>query len=171
MSKRKTQIRINEQINSPTVRVVSSDGKQLGIMPISQALRLAEEQELDLVEVAPNSNPPVCRIMDFGKYKYEQSKKEKSNKKKQVSMQVKEIRLRPKIEEHDYEFKTKHARKFLEAGNKVKATVIFRGREMAYQQFGRELLNRMIEDLSDIAKVAREPIMEGRQMVVYLVKK
>ncbi len=140
-------------------------------MPISQALRLAEEQELDLVEVAPNSNPPVCRIMDFGKYKYEQSKKEKSNKKKQVSMQVKEIRLRPKIEEHDYEFKTKHARKFLEAGNKVKATVIFRGREMAYQQFGRELLNRMIEDLSDIAKVAREPIMEGRQMVVYLVKK
>jgi len=143
----------------------------LGIMPVTQALRLAEEEGLDLVEVAPNANPPVCKIMDYGKYKYELAKKEKSTKKKQVSMHVKEIRMRPKIEEHDYEFKTKHARKFLEAGNKVKATVIFRGRELAHQEFGRELLNRFIEDLSDIAKVVREPVMEGRQMVTYLVKK
>ena len=143
----------------------------MGIMPVTQALRLAEEEGLDLVEVAPNANPPVCKIMDYGKYKYELAKKEKSTKKKQVSMHVKEIRMRPKIEEHDYEFKTKHARKFLEAGNKVKATVIFRGRELAHQEFGRELLNRFIEDLSDIAKVVREPVMEGRQMVTYLVKK
>ena len=143
----------------------------MGIMPVTQALRLAEEEGLDLVEVAPNANPPVCKIMDYGKYKYELAKKEKSTKKKQMSMHVKEIRMRPKIEEHDYEFKTKHARKFLEAGNKVKATVIFRGRELAHQEFGRELLNRFIEDLSDIAKVVREPVMEGRQMVTYLVKK
>ncbi len=143
----------------------------MGIMPVTQALRLAEEEGLDLVEVAPNANPPVCKIMDYGKYKYELAKKEKSTKKKQMSMHVKEIRMRPKIEEHDYEFKTKHARKFLEAGNKVKATVIFRGRALAHQEFGRELLNRFIEDLSDIAKVVREPVMEGRQMVTYLVKK
>ncbi len=140
-------------------------------MPVTQALRLAEEKGLDLVEVAPNANPPVCRIMDYGKYKYEQSKKEKSHKKKQAATQVKEIRLRPKIEEHDYEFKLKHARKFLEGGHKVKATVMFRGREMAHQEFGHALIKRFIEDLADIAKVAREPTMEGRQIVVYLVKK
>ncbi len=143
----------------------------MGIMPVTQALRLAEEKGLDLVEVAPNANPPVCRIMDYGKYKYEQSKKEKSHKKKQAATQVKEIRLRPKIEEHDYEFKLKHARKFLEGGHKVKATVMFRGREMAHQEFGHALIKRFIEDLADIAKVAREPTMEGRQIVVYLVKK
>jgi len=143
----------------------------LGIMPVTQALRLAEEKGLDLVEVAPNANPPVCRIMDYGKYKYEQSKKEKSHKKKQAATQVKEIRLRPKIEEHDYEFKLKHARKFLEGGHKVKATVMFRGREMAHQEFGHALIKRFIEDLADIAKVVREPTMEGRQIVVYLVKK
>ncbi len=140
-------------------------------MPVTQALRLAEEKGLDLVEVAPNANPPVCRIMDYGKYKYEQSKKEKSHKKKQAATQVKEIRLRPKIEEHDYEFKLKHARKFLEGGHKVKATVMFRGREMAHQEFGHALIKRFIEDLADIAKVVREPTMEGRQIVVYLVKK
>lgn len=143
----------------------------MGIMPVTQALRLAEEKGLDLVEVAPNANPPVCRIMDYGKYKYEQSKKEKSHKKKQAATQVKEIRLRPKIEEHDYEFKLKHARKFLEGGHKVKATVMFRGREMAHQEFGHALIKRFIEDLADIAKVVREPTMEGRQIVVYLVKK
>ncbi len=140
-------------------------------MPITQALRLAEDKGLDLVEVAPNANPPVCRIMDYGKYKYEQSKKEKSHKKKQAATQVKEIRLRPKIEEHDYEFKLKHARKFLEGGHKVKATVLFRGREMAHQEFGHALIKRFIQDLEDIAKVVREPTMEGRQIVVYLVKK
>ncbi len=140
-------------------------------MPVSQALQLAEERGLDLVEVAPNANPPVCRIMDYGKYKYEQSKKEKSSKKKQTSQQVKEIRLRPKIDEHDYDFKLKHARKFLEAGYKVKATVLFRGREMAHKEFGHKLIQRFIEDTADIAKVVREPVMEGRQIIVYLVNK
>lgn len=109
--------------------------------------------------------------MDFGKFKYEQSKKEKHSKKKQVTIQVKEIRLRPKIEEHDYDFKARHARKFLEAGNKVKATVMFRGRELAYKEFGRNILERLKEDLSDIAKVEREPVLEGRNMIMYLVKK
>ena len=132
---------------------------------------MAMEESLDLVEVAPNANPPVCRIMDFGKFKYEQSKKDKASKKKQAVINVKEIRLRPKIEAHDYDFKTKNARKFIEAGNKVKATVMFRGREMMHKEFGREVLDRMIEDLSDVAKVAAEPTMEGRFMTMYLIKK
>ena len=155
----------------PSVRLVSDSGEQLGIMPTIRALELASEKGLDLVEVAPNANPPVCRIMDYGKFRYEQSKKEKSSKKKQTSVHVKEIRLRPKIESHDYEFKMKHARKFLDAGNKVKATVIFRGREMAHREFGKRLLDRLIEDLDDIAKVEKMPSMEGRQMVMYFVKK
>ena len=153
------------------MRLVSDRGEQLGIMPTSRALEIAQEKGLDLVEVAPNATPPVCRIMDYGKFKYEQSKKEKSSKKKQTSIHVKEIRLRPKIEDHDYEFKMKHARKFLEAGNKVKATVIFHGREMAHKEFGKRLLDRLIEDLEDIAKVEKMPSMEGRQMVMYFVKK
>ncbi len=132
---------------------------------------MARDAGLDVVEVAANANPPVCRIMDFGKYKYELSKKEKQAKKKQTIITVKEIRLRPKIEAHDYEFKMKNARKFLEAGNKVKATVMFRGREMMHKEFGRKVLERMIEDLSDISKIASSPTMEGRFMTMYLVKK
>lgn len=143
----------------------------MGIVPIKKALEMAQEVGLDVVEVAANAKPPVCRIMDFGKYKYELSKKEKQAKKKQTIITVKEIRLRPKIEAHDYEFKTKAARKFLEAGNKVKATVMFRGREMMHKEFGRKVLERMIEDLSDISKVASSPTMEGRFMTMYLVKK
>ena len=153
------------------MRVIAADGDQLGIMPVEKALEIASQAGLDLVEVAPNAAPPVCRVMDFGKFKYEQSKKDKLSKKKQTIIHVKEIRMRPKIEEHDYEFKAKHARKFLEAGNKVKATVLFRGRELAYKDFGRRLLARLVEDLSDVAKVEREPQLEGRQMVMYLVKK
>jgi translation initiation factor IF-3 len=126
---------------------------------------------LDLVEIAPSAEPPVCKIMDFGKYKYELSKKEKVSRKKQVVIHVKEIRFRPKIETHDYDFKVKHARKFLEEGDKVKASVIFRGREMVHQEFGREVLKKMIEDLQDVAKVELEPKMEGRTLVTVLVKK
>lgn len=161
ISKKKNFIRINRQINSKSVRLISDDGEQVGIKSIDEALRLAEGAGLDLVEVAPNASPPVCKIMDFGKYKYELSKKEKSNKKKQVTVSVKEIRLRPKIEEHDYDFKMKHARKFLEMGNKVKATVLFRGRELAHKEFGRKVLDKLTEDLSDIAKVERSPLLEG----------
>ncbi len=134
-------------------------------------METAQGRGLDLVEVAPNADPPVCRIMDFGKYKYELSKKEKSNKKKQAVINLKEIRLRPKIETHDFEFKAKHARKFLESGSKVKATVLFRGRELAYKEFGKRVLEDLIEELSDIAKVERAPLMEGRNMIMYLVKK
>jgi len=143
----------------------------LGIQTFQYGLSLAEERGLDLVEVAPNADPPVCRIMDFGKYKYELSKKEKLNKKKQVTINVKEIRLRPKIDGHDFDFKAKHARKFIESGNKLKATVIFKGREMAHREFGQKVLRRLIEDLSDVAKVEREPLMEGRNMIMYMVKK
>lgn len=153
------------------MRVVKEYGEQVGIKPINEALQLAYEDGLDLVEISPNANPPVCKIMDFGKYKYELSKKEKSSKKKQATVNLKEIRLRPKIEEHDYDFKMKHARKFLEAGNKVKASVLFRGRELAHKEFGRKILDRLQEDLSDISKVEREPLLEGRNMVMYLVKK
>lgn len=136
-----------------------------------EALSRAAAVNLDLVEIAPGADPPVCKIMDFGKYKYELSKKEKISRKKQVVIHVKEIRFRPKIEAHDYDFKVKHARKFLEAGDKVKASVIFRGREMVHQEFGRDVLRKMIEDLQDIAKVEHEPKMEGRTLVTVLVKK
>jgi translation initiation factor IF-3 len=140
-------------------------------VPTHDALTRAEAAALDLVEVAPNADPPVCRIMDYGKYKYELSKKEKHSRKKQAVIHVKEIRFRPKIEEHDFDFKIKHARKFLEDGDKVKVTVTFRGREMMHQEFGQEVLKRMIEQLADIAKVERPSHMEGRNLVVYLVKK
>lgn len=123
------------------------------------------------MEVSPEAKPPVCKLMDYGKYKYQLSKKEKSTRKKQQVVHVKEIRLRPKIDTHDFNFKTNHARKFLEKGNKVKASVIFRGRELAHQEFAIELLRKMAEELEDIAKVEREPTMEGRVMSMYLVKK
>lgn len=132
---------------------------------------MASERGLDLVEVSPEASPPVCKIMDYGKFKYKQSKKERTTKKKQHVIQVKEIRLRPKIEEHDFNFKMNHARKFLEKGNKVKASVLFRGREMAHQEFAERLLLRMAEELDDIAKVEREPVMEGRTMIMYLTRK
>jgi translation initiation factor IF-3 len=151
--------------------LIGEDGAQVGIVPIQEALARADAAELDLVEVAPNADPPVCRIMDYGKYMYELSKKEKTSRKKQTVIHVKEIRFRPKIEEHDFEFKTKHARKFLESGDKVKVTLTFRGREMVHQEFGHAVLNRMIEALSDVAKVERPSQMEGRNLVVYLVKK
>ncbi len=125
---------------------------------------------LDLVEISPDASPPVCKIMDYGKYKYQQSKKEKDTKKKQHVIHVKEIRLRPKIEAHDFNFKVSHARKFIEKGNKVKATVLFRGREMAHKEFAKTLLERMANELEDIAKIEREPVMEGRMMIMFLTK-
>ncbi len=132
---------------------------------------MAKSQGLDLVEVAAEATPPVCKIMDYGKFKYQQSKKDKITKKKQHVVNVKEIRLRPKTEEHDFNFKIEHARKFLEKGNKVKVTVMFRGREMAHKEFAQTLLQRMADELDDIAKVDREPAMEGRFMIMFLTKK
>ncbi len=159
---------MNEQIKVPNVRVISPEGEQIGILNVKEALARAQEYSLDLVEVSPGAKPPVCRIMDFGKYKYEQAKKEKESKKKQHTITVKEIRLRPRTDDHDLETKIKHARKFIEQKNKVKISIIFRGREMAYQDAGRELMERVEEMLSDIAKSEGPAKMEGRRMTMVL---
>jgi len=165
------KIRANEQIRGREVRVIDEEGRQLGIMSLREALAAARERDLDLVEVAPNANPPVCRIMDLGKYKYQQKKKAQAAKKKQHVIQVKEVRMRPKIEEHDYQVKLKHLRRFLEEGNKAKVNVRFRGRELAFVDAGRQVLNRIIQDLSDIAVVEKLPDMEGRNMIMVLAPK
>ena len=150
------------------VRVVSSDGEQLGVMVTQDALQLAEEQGLDLVEVAPNERPPVCRVMDYGKYKYQRSKRQQQAKKKQKIILVKEIKLRPKTEEHDYQFKTQHVRRFLQDGHKSKVTVVFRGREMAHTELGRRILDRIMVDMEEIALVEQMPKQEGRNMTMVL---
>jgi translation initiation factor IF-3 len=168
---KKEKIRVNSQIYASEVRVIGADGSQLGVVSVPQALRLAEQEGLDLVEVAPDAKPPVCKLMDYGKYKYEISKKEKDSKKKQHTIVVKEIRLRPRTEDHDFEFKVRHARKFLEQKNKVKFTVMFRGREMAYKEFGEKLLERVQESLEDIAKSESEPRFEGRSLSITMTLK
>lgn len=153
------------------MRVIDAEGGQVGILNRNEAIDLAVKQGLDLVEVSPEASPPVCKILDYGKYKYKLSKKEKTTKKKQHSVQIKEIRFRPKIEEHDFNFKTSNARKFLEKGQKVKVTVQFRGREMAHLDFAKNLLQRVSAELEDIAKIDRDAQMEGRMMIMYLTKK
>ncbi len=150
------------------VRVVGADGAQLGIIPTQEALQFAEEQGYDLVEVAPNERPPVCRIMDYGKYKYQRSKRQQLAKKKQKVILVKEIKLRPKTEEHDYQFKIQHVKRFLQDGHKAKVTVIFRGREMAHTELGRRVLDRIIVDLEEVASVEQMPKQEGRNMTLVL---
>ena len=159
---------MNEEIRAREVRVVDSDGVQLGIMPIQEAFAAAQERELDLVEVSPNSDPPVCRIMDYGRYKYQQSKRSHEAKKRHKVIQVKEVKLRPKTEEHDFQFKARHIRRFLGEGNKAKVTVMFRGRELMHQHLGLRLMNRMIEEVKDIAQVEQEPIQEGRNLTMVL---
>jgi len=153
------------------LRLVDDKNNQLGIMSLQEALRIAEERQLDLVEIAPQANPPVCRLMDYGKYKYEQSKKEKEAKKKQKIIQVKEIKMRPNIEEHDYQVKLRNAMKFLKSGNKVKATIMFRGREIVHAPKGEEILSRMAGDLKEVSVVERSPKLEGRNMVMVLSPK
>lgn len=160
--------RINEQIRVREVRVVDTEGGQLGIMPVREALRIAEERHLDLVEIAPQARPPVCRIMDFGKYKYEQSKKEKETRKKQKVIEVKEIKMRPNIEEHDFQVKVKNIERFLKEGDKVKASIIFRGREIVHTQLGRQLLVKMAEQIKDIGNVERQPKLEGKNMIMII---
>jgi translation initiation factor IF-3 len=150
------------------VRVVGADGNQLGVMPTAQAVRLAGEQGLDLVEVSPTSRPPVCRIMDFGKFKYEQSKKQKQSKKKQHTFQIKEVKFRPKTEEHDYQFKKRHAEEFLTKHFKVKFTLMFRGREMDHKELGYRILDRLTKDLAHVGQVERNPEFEGRLMIMYM---
>lgn len=153
------------------VRVISPEGEQLGILPIEQALALAQERELDLVEVAPNERPPVCRIMDFGKFKYQQSKRSQEAKKRQKVILTKEVKMRPKTEEHDYQFKVRHARRFLEEGHKVKMTLQFRGREMDHIDLGRRLLDRAIEDCKDIAAIEQHPKLEGQAFTMIMSPK
>ena len=150
------------------VRVIGQEGDQLGILPTADALQMAEEQGLDLVEVAPNEKPPVCRIMDFGKYKYQQSKRLQQAKKKQKIILLKEIKLRPKTEEHDYNFKSQHVRRFLEDGHKAKVTIVFRGREMAHTELGRRILDRMAGELEDVSTIEQTPKQEGRNMAMVL---
>ena len=167
----KQELLINEQIRAREVQLISDSGEKLGTVAISKALEIAEEKKLDVVLVAPNSVPPVCKIMDYGKYKFEQSKREKEAKKKQKVQETKEIRITPNIEEHDFNFKAKNIRKFIEDGNKVKITVRFRGRELNYIKLGETTLNRFSDELSDIANVEKKPILEGKNMFVILSKK
>lgn len=155
-------------IRVPEVRVIDNEGEQLGVMPTEKALALAEEKQLDLVEVSPTARPPVCRIVDYGKFKYEASKRQRESKKKQHTVQVKEIKLRPKIGEHDFQFKKRHAIEFLESSDKVKFTVIFRGRELDHKELGAKLLTRMVEELQDIGAVERPAQFEGRLMTMYM---
>ena len=152
----------------PEVRVIGQEGAQLGVIPTSDALQMAEEQGLDLVEVAPNEKPPVCRIMDYGKYKYQQSKRLQQAKKKQKVILVKEIKLRPKTEEHDYNFKSQHVRRFLQDGHKAKVTIVFRGREMAHTELGRRILDRMAGELEDVSTIEQIPKQEGRNLAMVL---
>ena len=167
----KGSLRINEEIHIREVRVTSATGEQLGIMQTRDALRLAEEQHLDLVEVAPKARPPVCRIMDFGKYRYEQQKREKEAKKKQKVITIKEVKLRPNIEQHDFDVKLKNALRFVEEGNKVKVTIMFRGREMSHQELGRDVLDRVAECMKDKVQIERGAKVEGRNMTMVLAPK
>ncbi|HUI93970.1 MAG TPA: translation initiation factor IF-3 [Chitinivibrionales bacterium] len=160
---------VNEEIRVPRVRVISSNGESLGILPIMEARERATYEGLDLVEVAPNAEPPVCRIMDYGKFKYEKSKKQKEAKKKQHVSHLKEIKMHPKTEEHDYRFKMDHARKFLYRGDRVKATIVFRGREIAHLDFGKKILERFEADIADLCSVEFTCKMEGRNMISMFV--
>jgi len=160
--------RANERIRALDVQVIGSDGQNLGTMSLNKAIELAKQEELDLIEISPNANPPVCKIMDIGKYKYDLQKKANLAKKKQKTVLLKEIKLRPVTEIHDYNFKIKNARKFITKGDKVKFTVRFKGREMQHTQLGKDLMSRIIEETKDVAKVESQPKFEGRQMVMII---
>lgn len=167
----KQELPINEQIRLKQVQLIDDEGQKLGVMDTVKALEIAYEKNLDLVLVAPNGNPPVCKIMNYGKYKFEQAKKEKEAKKKQKVYELKELRITPNTEEHDFNFKAKNARKFLEDGCKVKITVRFRGRELNYASQGESILNEFIENLADIAVPEKKPVLEGKNMFIILAKK
>jgi translation initiation factor IF-3 len=168
---RQPEIRINERIRVPQVRVIGDDGEQVGVLAVREALTLAQSKGLDLVEVSPTARPPVCRIMDYGKYKYEQNRRARKARKKQHVTQLKEIKMRPKIEDHDYGFKMDHARAFLVERNKVKFTVTFRGREMAHQEIGHKLIKQIIADLGDLASVESSARSEGRTLTMVVMPK
>jgi translation initiation factor IF-3 len=160
--------RINERIRVPEVRLINEGGEQVGVVPTPEALDYARERDLDLVEVAPNSKPPVVRVLDYSKYRYEQEQKAKAARKHQQQVNVREIKLRPKIAQHDYETKRGHVQRFLRNQDKVKVTIMFRGREQSHPERGRALLDRLLQDVSDIASVEQEPLQEGRNMTMLL---
>lgn len=162
------RLRVNEAIKVREVRLIADDGSQKGVVPTAEALSSARAAGLDLVEVSPTANPPVCKVLDYGKFKFEQEKRIRESKRKQKLTRLKEIRMQPKIDSHDLMFKSKHIRDFLDEGNKVKVTVRFRGRELAHTEIGRQVLLRVIENLEDTANVERQPQMEGRFMSMYL---
>ena len=165
------EVRVNERIRVPQVRVIADDGQQVGVVPVREALALAQSKGLDLVEVSPTARPPVCRIMDYGKFKYEQNRRARKAKKKQHQMQLKEIKMRPKIDDHDYGFKLQHARTFLMERDKVKVTVTFRGREIAHQEIGYKLIQKVIGELADVSLVESAPRSEGRTITAVLMPK
>jgi translation initiation factor IF-3 len=160
--------RINEEIRVREVHLIDNEGHNLGNVPIAEALAKAQEAGLDLVEISPNATPPVCKLLDFGKYKYQEQKKQAEARKKQKIVEVKEIKFRPMIDDHDYDVKMRSMKRFFEEGDKVKVTLRFRGREMAHQELGVKLLDRVKDDIGKIAKVESEPRVEGRQMVMVL---
>ncbi|MCP4820788.1 MAG: translation initiation factor IF-3 [Shimia sp.] len=165
---RDTGPRVNDRIRAPEIRLIGADGDNVGVVRPSEAMNMAAEAGLDLVEISPNANPPVCKIMDFGKFKYEQQKRESEARKKQKTIEVKEVKFRPNTDTHDYEVKMRNVYKFLENGDKVKVTLRFRGREMAHQNLGRELLERVAVDIKELGKVENMPKMEGRQMIMMI---
>lgn len=167
----KESLRINEEIRAREVRVVGDEGEQLGIMSGRDALNLALERHMDLVEIAPNAKPPVCRIMDYGKYRYEQQKRDKEARKKQKTFDIKEVKLRPGIEDHDFDVKFKNAVRFLEDGDKVKITIMFRGRELSHPELGEVLLIKMAKQLEDLAVVERAAKLEGKNMIMIVSPK
>lgn len=161
-------MRVNEEIRAPRVRVIGASGEQIGIMPTREALHRAQDAGLDLVEVVADSNPPVCKIINFGKFRYDQTKREKESKKQRTQSKVKEIKLKPNIDIHDYETKLRHAKEFLEEGNKVKVTLTFRGREMAHKELGMKLLDRVIKDLEEVATCESPLSMLGRNAQIVM---
>ncbi len=165
---RDTGPRVNDRIRAPEIRLIGADGENVGVVPPERGRELAAEAGLDLVEISPNATPPVCKIMDFGKFKYEQQKRESEARKKQKTIEVKEVKFRPNTDTHDYDVKMRNVVRFLEKGDKVKVTLRFRGREMAHQNLGRELLERVAEDVKEIGKVENMPKMEGRQMIMMI---
>jgi len=162
------KVRVNDQIRISPIRLIDADGGQVGIVSLDDARSRANEAGLDLVEVAPDARPPVCRLMDYGKYRYEEARRAREAKKKQHTVSVKEVKYRPGIEEHDYDFKTRHVRRFLDDGDKVKVTMMFRGRQLSHPEIGMEVLQRVLKSVEDVGKVESQPMREGRTMIMVL---
>ena len=167
----KQELQINEQIRDKEIRVIDSDGTQLGIMPLRRAMEIAEQKNLDLVKIAPQANPPVCKIIDYGKFRFEQAKREKEARKNQRVVEIKEVRLSLNIDTHDFETKKNHALRFISEGNKVKASIRFRGREMGHPELGLEIMRRFADAMSEVANVEKPAKLEGRTMLMFLAPK